>query len=104
MSSPLEDYSLIGDGETAAVFGKNGSIDWLCWPHFDSDTCFSGKYVCEFNCKDQMQLLSSPVCPASRTLAAGTLRTNCRTSSFTLNDANMASASWLGVCRYRSAT
>lgn len=38
---PIEDYGLIGDCASCALVGLNGSIDWLCWPRFDSGACFA---------------------------------------------------------------
>src|SRR5690349_14085411 len=39
---PIEDYGVVGNLETVALIGKNGSIDWFCFPCFDSPSIFGG--------------------------------------------------------------
>jgi GH15 family glucan-1,4-alpha-glucosidase len=58
----IEDYGLIGDLQTAALVGRNGSIDWLCFPRFDSGACFAALLGDESNGR----WLLSPGCEIER--------------------------------------
>jgi GH15 family glucan-1,4-alpha-glucosidase len=62
----IEDYALIGDLETTALIGIDGSIDWLCWPRFDSDACFAAL----LGDRDNGRWLLAPADPSIRVTRA----------------------------------
>lgn len=72
MALPLEDYALIGDTYTTALVGKDGSIDWLCWPRFDSDACFAALLGDERNGRWRIAP-TAPVLSVRRRYVPGTL-------------------------------
>jgi hypothetical protein len=63
MVTPIEDYAVLGDTETAALVSRAGSIDWLCLPHFDSHACFAAL----LGTPENGRWLIGPVAPARTT-------------------------------------
>ena len=72
MALRIEDYALIGDCKTAALVGRDGSIDWLCWPRFDSPACFAALLGTADNGRWLIAPAQSPV-TVSRQYRPGTL-------------------------------
>ena len=66
MPSRIEDLGLIGDLQTAALVGKDGSIDWLCLPSFDSAACFAALLGDERNGRWQLAPASGGACTRRR--------------------------------------
>ena len=72
MTLHIEDYALIGDCKTAALVGRDGSIDWLCWPRFDSSACFAALLGTTENGRWLIAPKSAPV-SINRRYRSGTL-------------------------------
>src|SRR5262249_26764206 len=61
-ATKIEDYALLGDCTTAALVSRNGSLDWLCWPRFDSSACCAAL----LGGPEQGRWLLAPQDPAAR--------------------------------------
>jgi GH15 family glucan-1,4-alpha-glucosidase len=70
VASPIEDYALLGDAETAALVSKDGSVDWLALPRFDSPACFTALLGDEDNGRWQIRP-ASPIRRTTRRYRAG---------------------------------
>ena len=72
MAEQIEDYALLGDLQTAALVSRRGSVDWLCFPRFDSGACFAALLGDEENGRWLLQPLGAEE-PESRRYLHGTL-------------------------------
>ncbi len=73
---PIEDYAVIGDCNTAALVGRNGSVDWLCWPRFDGAACFAALLGDSDNGRWLLAPVAAPgaaTAPATRTYRDGSM-------------------------------
>ena len=66
MPSRIEDYAMVGDLQTAALIGADGSVDWLCFPRFDSPACFAALLGEEANGRWRIAPTSGGRCTARR--------------------------------------
>ena len=70
MALRIEDYALIGDTQTVALVGRDGSIDWACFPRFDSGPCFAAL----LGGRDNGRWSIAPSAPPRRRHAGATCR------------------------------
>jgi GH15 family glucan-1,4-alpha-glucosidase len=66
MALNIEDYAIVGDCETATLIGRDGSVDWLCWPRFDSPACFANL----LGARDNGRWLLAPTDPNAKVTRA----------------------------------